>query len=316
MIFMKRRNVCLSAVLLLLAALLLLGAGCSRNNEKEEPKDNQKTVSLYFGNSDGTDLAEEKISVKDIKPEDIPRYVVEQLLEGPKKKENSRVIRAGTDLLDIKTEKGSVTVNLSKEFYNEESIMDVLASASVVKSLCSVRGIGNVNILIEGSELVLENGLTVNDMRENDLVFDADALMQDESNITLYFSDAEASGLVREIRRVKVPKGESLEKTVVSELIRGPQQEKMYRTVPQDTKIRSVETKDGVCFVNFSSEFISKHSGGTAAEELTVYSIVNSLTELSNVEKVQFLIEGKKQDVLIHMILNEPIARDVSMIQQ
>lgn len=313
---MKRKNVYSITAMLLFAVFLLLCAGCSRKQVSEEPKENQKTVSLYFGNSDGTDLVEEKISIKDVKAEDVPEYVMEQLLEGPKKQENSRVIRAGTDLLGIEVDKGSATVNLSKEFYNEESIMDVLASASVVKSLCSVRGIGNVKILIEGVELVLDNGLTVSDMRENDLVFDADALMQDESNITLYFSDAEASGLVREIRRVKVPKGESLEKTVVAELIRGPQQEKMYRTIPQDTKISSVETKDGVCFVNFSSEFISKHSGGTAAEELTVYSIVNSLTELSNVEKVQFLIEGKKQDVLIHMVLNEPIARDVSMIQQ
>lgn len=313
---MRKRNCLYSAALLLLAAVMLLSVGCARGNSEKETKENQKTISLYFGNSDGTDLVEETLSVKDIEPERIPEYIMEQLLAGPKKQSNSRVIRAGTDLLGLQTERDSVTVNLSKEFYNEESIMDVLASASIVKSLCSVRGIGNVSILIEGAELILEDGRTVSNMQEGDLVFDADALMQDESNITLYFSDAEASGLVREIRRVKVPKGESLEKTVVSELIQGPQKEKMYRTIPQDTKIRSVETKDGVCFVNLSSEFISKHSGGTAAEELTVYSLVNSLTELSNVEKVQFLIEGKKQDVFIHMVFNEPIARDVSMVQQ
>lgn len=306
-----------SAAALLLAVMMILGVGCVRTESEDENKEIQKTVSLYFGNSDGTDLVEERLSVKDIAPEKIPEYVMEQLLDGPKKQENKRIIRAGTSLLGVSVEKGGATVNLSREFYNEESIMDVLASASIVKSLCSVRGIGNVEILIEGAELSFaDDGSAVGGIKDNDLVFDADALMQDESNITLYFSDAEASCLVREIRRVKVPKGESMEKVVVSELIKGPQKEKTYKTIPQETKIRSVETKDGVCFVNLSSEFISKHSGGTAAELLTVYSIVNSLTELSNVEKVQFLIEGEKKDVFIHMVFNEPIARDVSMVQK
>ncbi len=311
---MRNRKCSYSMAALFLLIVMLLSAGCVRGNNDKDAKETQKTVSLYFGNADGTDLAEEQLSVKDIAPDKVPGYVMEQLLAGPKKQENSRVIRAGTSLLGLDVDKGSATVNLSREFYNEEGIMDVLASASIVKSLCSVRGIGMVKILIEGAELSLDDGRTISEMKDNDLVFDADALMQDESNITLYFSDAEASGLMREIRRVKVPKGESMEKIIVSELIRGPQKEKMYRTIPQDTKIRSVETKDGVCFVNLSSEFISKHSGGTAAEELTVYSIVNSLTELSNVERVQFLIEGEKKDVFIHMVFNEPIARDVSLV--
>lgn len=304
-----------SLAALLLVIIMIVSVGCNRANLKKETTEAQKKISLYFGNKDGTDLVEESLSVKEIAPKDVPEYVMEQLLNGPKKPENSRIIRAGTSLLDISVNKGVAIVNLSKEFYNEESIMDVLASASIVKSLCSIRGIGNVKILIEGMELTLsDGGLIVGEMKDNNFVFDADALMQDESNITLYFSNAEASNLVSEIRRVKVPKGESMEKIIVSELIKGPQREKMYKTVPQETKIRSVETKDGVCFVNLSSDFITKHSGGNAAELLTVYSIVNSLTELANVEKVQFLIEGEKKDVFVHMIFNEPIARDISMV--
>ncbi len=316
---MKKRT----AAILLLSLILVLCSGCMRSNSGQAPEtagETQDEINLYFGNKDGTALTEETISVKDVKQEDLPKYVMDQLLAGPKQPENRRVIRAGTSLLGISVEKGTATVNVSKEFYNEENILDVLASASIVKSLCSVPGIGNVNILVEGTPLVLDDenseGGTASGVKENDLVFDADALMQDEANITLYFSDADASCLVREIRRVKVPKGESMEKLIVTELIKGPQQDKRYRTIPAETKVRSVEIKDGVCFVNLSDEFITKYNGGTSAEQLTVYSIVNSLTELSNVDKVQFLIEGKKKDVFVHMIFNEPIARDISMIQK
>lgn len=310
---MKTRKISITAVLL---AILLLFAGCTHDGQtRRTEKDAQNSISLYFGNKDCTDLTEEKMSAKDIEPNKLPELVMEKLLDGPTKPENKRIIRAGTSLLHMTSERGAVTVNLSKEFYNEENILDVLASASIVKSLCSIRGVTTVTILVEGTELILDDGTAVSGMRDGDLVFEADALMQDEANITLYFCNEDADGLAREIRRVKISKGETIEQTIVSELIEGPQKEKLYKTLPSETKIRSVETKDGVCFVNLSNEFITKHSGGTAAEQLTVYSIVNSLTVLSHIDRVQFLIEGEKKDVFIHMVFNEPIVRDVSMVK-
>ena len=47
---------------------------------------------------------------------------------------------------------------------------------------------------------------------------------------------------------------------------------------------------------------------------MTVYSIVNSLTELPSVKKVQFLIEGEKREVYLHMAFDTPIERDEEMI--
>ncbi len=293
-------------------------AGCSR--PAPEPAETsgilQETVVLYFANKDGTDLIAVNLDVKDKTREELPAYVMEKLLDGPTDTNLLRSVRAGTKLLSITTEQSQANVDLSKEFYHEESIYDVLAQASVVKSLCSIRGIDRVLLTVEGQPLQTASGEPLGVLKESDVVFDADALMTDESNITLYFSDLNAEYLVREIRRIQVPRGESMEKLVVTELIRGPKSQDAGRTVPQETKIRSVETKDKVCFVNLSSDFVTKNNVGTSAERLTIFSIVNSLTELSNVDKVQFLIEGEKKEVYHHMIFNEPIERDVSMIQK
>lgn len=304
--------------LLLWLGMLLLLAGCSR--PAPEPAETsgilQETVVLYFANKDGTDLIAVNLDVKDKTREELPAYVMEKLLDGPTDTNLLRSVRAGTKLLSITTEQSQANVDLSKEFYHEESIYDVLAQASVVKSLCSIRGIDRVLLTVEGQPLQTASGEPLGVLKESDVVFDADALMTDESNITLYFSDLNAEYLVREIRRIQVPRGESMEKLVVTELIRGPKSQDAGRTVPQETKIRSVETKDKVCFVNLSSDFVTKNNVGTSAERLTIFSIVNSLTELSNVDKVQFLIEGEKKEVYHHMIFNEPIERDVSMIQK
>ncbi|UKI38070.1 MAG: GerMN domain-containing protein [Clostridiales bacterium] len=107
-----------------------------------------------------------------------------------------------------------------------------------------------------------------------------------------------------------------MKKTVITELMKGPTDKSLRSTIPDGTKLLSVETKDGICFVNFSQEFVSKHSGGSAGEYMTVYSIVNSLTELEHIQKVQFLVDGNKLEVFKHMVFNEPFERDASIISK
>ncbi|MBR5236128.1 MAG: GerMN domain-containing protein [Clostridia bacterium] len=300
-------------------AVLLLLTGCSSLRKLAPTISNDgipETAILYFGNQDGTDLIAESLDIKDKDPEVVPAYIMEKLLDGPTNPNLTRAVRAGTRLLAIQAEGSQVNVDLSKEFYHETSIYDVLAQAAIVKSICSVRVYDRVMITIEGKPMETADGTPIGVLKETDVVFDADTLMTDETDITLYFSDMNAEYLVREVRRVRVPRGESVEKLVVSELIKGPKNANSGRTMPAETKIRSVETKDKVCFVNLSSEFVSKNNVGSSAEQLTIYSIVNSLTELSNVDKVQFLIEGEKKEVYHHMIFNEPIERNVTMIQK
>ena len=115
-------------------------------------------------------------------------------------------------------------------------------------------------------------------------------------------------------REVEIPAAGSVEKIVVEELIKGPANDDHIATIPTDTKVLSVETKNDVCFVNFSKEFVTKHQGGSSGELFTVYSVVNSLTELGTVGSVQFLIEGEKRDEYLHLVFNEPIMRDTSMV--
>lgn len=304
-------------ILALLTLMVLLFTGCGGSSGGLfDPSLEQETAVLYFANAQGNDLTAVNLDVRDMPREELPRYILEKLLEGPAQAELTRAVRAGTDLLSVSMEGALVKVDLSKEYYHEESIYDVLALASVVKSLCSIRGITQVLVTIEGQPLLTAEGEEQGILKESDVVFDADALMQDEANITLYFSDLNAESLVREVRRVKVARGESLEKLVVQELISGPKGQESARTIPSETKIRSIETKDKVCFVNLSSEFVTKNNVGSSGEQLTIYSIVNSLTELSNIDKVQFLIEGEKREVYHHMIFNEPIGRDISIMQR
>ncbi len=129
--------------------------------------------------------------------------------------------------------------------------------------------------------------------------------------IILYFSDQQATYLVPEERQVTAEKGtvEEATETIIKELIKGPQNPELRRTIPEGTRLLSVSVKDGVAYINFSREFQAKHSGGSAGERMTVFSVVNSLCRLNEIKQVQFLLEGQKQEsILGHADTSRPIS--------
>ena len=125
--------------------------------------------------------------------------------------------------------------------------------------------------------------------------------LTDKTPLRLYFANEDNTKLKLEIRYVDSTdikdSTSNMATAIVNELIKGPSDERLFkRTVPAEAKLLSpVSIKNKVATVDFSKEFKTKHPGGKDAEKMTIYSIVNSLTELEEIEKVRFLIEGKEQ---------------------
>ncbi len=138
---------------------------------------------------------------------------------------------------------------------------------------------------------------------------------QGEVALRLYFADSEAMYLEPEDRTVKTGPDDTYETLVVKELIAGPKVEGHGRTIPEGTRLLSLEIADGVAYVNFSKEIQTNHWGGSTGEMFTIMSIVDSLTESPNVRAVQFLIEGQRVESLVgHADTTSPIERNESII--
>ncbi len=132
--------------------------------------------------------------------------------------------------------------------------------------------------------------------------------------VSLYFADA-ADGLLKEQRDIKV-KEEELKKEILREIIKGPNDPELERTIPAETEVYNVSLKNSTAVVDFSQEFQAEHWGGSTGEMFSVYSVVNSLSELPDVEKVQFLIEGEEVDTLAgHLELKEAIGPYWDLVQ-
>lgn len=125
--------------------------------------------------------------------------------------------------------------------------------------------------------------------------------LTDKTPIRLYFANADNTKLKLEIRYIDTAEAKkstsNLASVIVRELIKGPSDETTFkRTIPAEAKLRTPVSISGkVATVDMSKEFRTKHKGGKDAEKMTIYSIVNSLTELQDIEKVKFTIAGKTQ---------------------
>jgi len=94
--------------------------------------------------------------------------------------------------------------------------------------------------------------------------------------------------------------------------------EPLVSAVPPGTRLRTLFVTDrGEAFVDFSSELVTRHSGGSTDEMLTVYTIVDVLTaNLPAVTSVQLLVEGKQIETLAgHVDLSRPLVKNLAWVQ-
>lgn len=113
--------------------------------------------------------------------------------------------------------------------------------------------------------------------------------------VSLYFPDKEQKNLIPEARTIDVKEllKEPYE-TLINLLIEGPKDEKLERSIPEGTKVKNVKLQDNNLTIDFSKEFIENHEGGTQKESNTIYSLVNTLTQLNEIDSIKILIEGQE----------------------
>ena len=112
--------------------------------------------------------------------------------------------------------------------------------------------------------------------------------------VSLYFQNKSTSELVPEGRLidVKLLLNEPYI-TLMQLLIDGPKNEQLEKLIPDGTVINKIELKNDILYVDLSKEFIENNKGGEELESNTIYSIVNTMTQLTEVNGVKILIDGE-----------------------
>jgi hypothetical protein len=134
---------------------------------------------------------------------------------------------------------------------------------------------------------------------------------------TLYFGDERSDFLIPEYRNLTT-ESELVKRaaTLVQELIKGPTA-RGVRTIPRQSRIIWCKTSaDGLLLLNLGSELVQYHPGGSTAELLTVYSIVNTITtNIPEIKKVQLLFDDKTVETIAgHFDCSGPITPRLELV--
>lgn len=132
-----------------------------------------------------------------------------------------------------------------------------------------------------------------------------------QREVILYFGSQDGFSLVAEAR--EVPDGEEgqLVKEIIQSLSLGPHS-RLIPILPPGPRLLGYTEQDGIATLDFSSELVAAHPGGSMSELLTVYGLVNTLAvNFPHIRKVRILIDGQPVETLKgHVDLRQPIAAD------
>lgn len=126
----------------------------------------------------------------------------------------------------------------------------------------------------------------------------AEELSDDEIRktiVSLYFKNIENNKLTPESICIDVKQlKDNPYKALVELLIKGPTNEKLETAIPENTQINNAYIKGDIVYIDLSKEFIENAPSGIEEESGVIYSIVNTLTELNEVNSVKVLINGEE----------------------
>ena len=134
--------------------------------------------------------------------------------------------------------------------------------------------------------------------------------------VDLFFADSSGRRLALERREITGTGRDGLLQAVIEELVKGPSGENRMRTMPETAQIREVFSRDDLVWVDLGASIVGEHPGGAWTEVLTVYSIVNTVTEnFSEVKLVQLIVEGRERETLAgHVDISVPLAGRVQLL--
>lgn len=281
-------------IILLLVAVILLGACSNKNNDASD----NGSVKVYYINSKTSGLVSENYKLISTKTEDKIHELLYNLQKAPENAMYKSALPADTDNMEdtditfnFDQSKEYLTVDFNASYDTLSQVAQVLCRAVIVKTLSQLEEVTYIQFSREGQLLKDFDGKAVG-------IFTADSFIDNIEDSTyykvkLYFANKAGNKLIEYTTELNYSGTQSVEELVINQLINGPTEAGMYRTIPEGTVLLNISKADHTCTVDFNSKFMDKIPD--IDENIAIYSIVNSLAELPDIDKVQFTIESEVQ---------------------
>lgn len=296
---------------------ILLVSGCSKK------EDDYTGYYVYCLDTNETKVIGEKYIPKGKNGKEIVKELLRRMENEPEDISFKKAIPDNVKLDDFTlSSQGDLCLYWTSSYGNYTGVSEILRRAAIVKTLCQVPDVENVQFYVSGQPLTDSNMEPVGFMTA-DTFIDTTGEIAYKQNTTLkiYFANKEGTALRGVPVKITYDATISIEQLALEQLIKGPEKnnslknEELIKTIPNGTKINTITVKDNTCYLDLSSDFMEKRSG--ISDEVAIYSVVNTLVELPNINRVQFSIDGE-QVLLYDDVINfgEPFESNLDVIER
>ena len=275
---------------LLMTVILMAGMAMLSGCGKEAPTKADNYI--YYLNKEQTKVLPVPYKVQADNTDGKIRELLLKLDENPDSVDYRRALAGNVGIPAWTLADGVLQLNFGSEYSQMDPVTEVLCRAAVVRTLIQVDGVDSISFYVGDSPLTDVSGKVIGLMTADSFIENPGEQINSiqTATITLYFSNKKGDGLVQEVQERHYNSNVPLEKLVMEQLFKGPISGDSKSAIPSGTKLISISVLDGVCFVTLDEGFLAP--GNDVDAGVVIYSIVNSLVELPNVNKVQISVNG------------------------
>lgn len=303
----------LGILIMLFCCLAFIGCENNGRNDNEQ----QNIVQVYYINRDETSIRGIDYNLQETEGLQAVEELLEALRLAPEEHELKAVLFSEVEVRSFMIIDSKLLIDFSNGYKQMQPTTEILIRAAIVRTMTQIEGIQSVEFKIEGENFLDSAGIVVGLMTADQFIDNAGTEINayEVATLQLYFANKEGTELVPVSQTVEYNTNISMEKLVIEQLIKGPYGLDAYPTVNPATKLINVTVTDGTCYVNLDQTFLTQVY--MVNSEVTIYSIVNSLVELENVNKVQILVNGDSNVRYRESIsLNTTFGRNLDLIEE
>lgn len=320
----------LTCILLMLVLFILVGCNeqlsakdTTSNPDGFSPSNLDKNMALVYYIKDGF-LVPVTFEVE--KSESVTNSVIDLLFSEnvPRGFENKL---SDVKLNNFKISGDTISVDISEEFLQGEDTG--YKKDQIIYTLTELDNIFYVNIAVNGRtyDTLCERPMFINIVNHEELEQDKSDFEMIKKYLTIYYVDKDKEYLIPvtiNSDKIKTQIQNNVEPMLITpedraraalqHLIEGPGDITGLNTVfPKDVKVlRNFYIENNVAFVDVNKNLLLSIVNETqytkSVERIAVQSIVQTLTAIDDIDKVQFLVDGKRMaSITGHVNINEPI---------
>lgn len=282
-------------ILVIMACLIsvCIFVGCEDESREKYMSDNPK---LYYLSEDEGQIYSQDIEYEYDSKEKNVSYVLDKLKKGDYEKSKLPVIPVDVNSPSFSFSGEDVlTLKFDNSYFELDGVKEILTRAAIVMSLDCIDGVNYVEFVVNELPLTNADGIAIGAMSCNNFVDSVTNTINSvwQQELYLYYASEDGKILTKKLVKCESDINDSLESIILDALIsgEGTDTKEIMRTINEDTVVNSVITKENICYVDLSKEFLDNNKDVT--DEVYIYSVVNSLTELTFVNKVKFSIDGE-----------------------